>query len=152
MNQHPHGGKMRIASALLVLGFILCLLPGCKDPGSDPSALPPAGVYEYNGYDSTGTPVVQGWFTIDRKEQGVLDGDWHFISVGDTKNVGPQVGQGHLAGEFHNDTISIELQPLYRDNNVGLHGVLKGNEFSGRWEWISFIGITNSGTFVAVRR
>ncbi len=143
---------MRTTVVIFVFGFILFILPGCKDTGSDPSGLPPAGMYEYNGYDSTGAPIVQGWFTIDRKDQNILNGDWHFIPVRDARNIGPQVGKGHLAGEYRNDTMSIELQPLYRDNNVGLYGTLRGNEFSGRWEWISYIGITNSGTFVAIRK
>ncbi|MGD0338799.1 MAG: hypothetical protein ABSB78_08400 [Bacteroidota bacterium] len=143
---------MKTATVVLVFGFILFMLPGCKDPSSEQATSPPSGMYEYNGYDSTGTPIVQGWFTIDLKDQNILDGDWQFIAVGETKNIGPQIGKGHLAGEFHNDTMSIELQPLYRDNNVGLFGILKGNEFSGKWVYSSFIGITNSGTFIAVRK
>jgi hypothetical protein len=72
--------------------------------------------------------------------------------VKETENIGPQIGKGHLAGEFHNDTMLIELQPLYRDNNVGLYGTIQGNEFTGKWIYSSFIGITNSGTFIAVRK
>jgi hypothetical protein len=135
-----------------VFGLILFALTGCKEPGADSSVLPPAGRYEYSGYDSTGTPIVQGWLTIDRKEQNVLDGEWQFTVVKETENIGPQIGRGRLAGEYHNDTMSIELQPLYRDNNVGLYGSIQGNEFTGRWIYTSFIGFTNSGTFVAVRK
>jgi hypothetical protein len=37
------------------------------------------------------------------------------------------------------------------DNNVFLEGILTGDSLNGNWNWSTFIGITNSGTFTAAR-
>jgi hypothetical protein len=136
-----------------VFGLILFGLTGCKDPGADSSAPPPAGRYEYYGYDSTGTPIVQGWFTIDLSDSTNLIGEWQFTQIGEAQNIGPQIGKGKLSGGFRNDTtLWLGLNPEYMDNNVILNGTLHGNEYRGRWMYISFVGLTNSGTFIAVRK
>jgi hypothetical protein len=38
------------------------------------------------------------------------------------------------------------------DNNLQLSGTLQADRYSGQWMWISFIGITNAGSFEAVKK
>ena len=72
--------------------------------------------------------------------------------VGNPKNVGPQIGEGNLVGGLITpDSILIELNPQYSDNNLQLSGSYSNNLIKGKWMWISFIGLTNEGTFEAVR-
>ena len=128
-------------------------MTSCKDPVSDSYALPPAGRYEYSGYDSTGIQFVQGSFTIDWKDSVTLSGEWQFMLIRETENIGPQIGKGTIVGGFRNDTILwLGLNPNMMDNNVVLDGTLHGNDYRGRWMWGTFSGITNSGTFVAEKK
>jgi hypothetical protein len=72
--------------------------------------------------------------------------------VGNPQDIGPQTGDGTLVGGFHNGKLWVELNPQFRDNNLQLTGTLVGNRYSGEWAWISFVGITSTGTFEAVRQ
>ena len=65
----------------------------------------------------------------------------------------PEVGEksGPIGG-VGEDEIWVELNPQYRDNNLQLRGTLDDNRYAGEWMWISFVGITNQGTFEALRR
>jgi len=47
---------------------------------------------------------------------------------------------------------NINLNPMIAtDDNVFLEGVLSGDSLNGNWNWSTFIGITNGGTFTAKR-
>ena len=37
------------------------------------------------------------------------------------------------------------------DDNVFLEGILSGDSLNGNWNWLTFIGLTNGGTFTAKR-
>lgn len=131
-----------LCCALLVL---VAGLNGCTvitGPASD-------GTYRYTSYDTTGTVLVRGWFTMDISDSNTISGEWHFTAVDTPKNIGPQTGDGKLVGSIKGTSVWIELNPQYRDNNLGLIGTLQGNRFSGTWQWISFAGISNQGPFVA---
>ena len=39
------------------------------------------------------------------------------------------------------------MNPGFIDNNIDLTGVSFVDEYSGTWVWISFVGITSSGSF-----
>jgi hypothetical protein len=137
---------MKTLHALVVLALMV-ILAGCAlltDPASD-------GSYRYTSYDTTGAVLVRGWFTMDISDSNTISGEWHFAAVDSAKNIGPQTGDGKLVGGIQGTTVWIELNPHYRDNNLGLHGTLQGNRFSGTWTWISFVGITNQGPFEAVK-
>lgn len=111
-----------------------------------------SGTYSYSSFDTTGTPIVKGWFSISFQESVTIKGEWHFEKIGDPENIGPQVGSGELEGGVDKGRIWIELQPKFRDNNLQLDGKIENNYYSGKWQWISFIGHTNYGTFVAVKK
>ncbi len=136
--------KLLCCFALLALTAILTGCTGLTDPTSD-------GAYHYTSYDTTGTVLVRGWFTMDISDSNTITGEWHFAAVDTPKNIGPQTGDGKLVGGVQGTTLWIELNPQYRDNNLGLIGTLKGNRFSGTWQWISFVGVTNQGPFEAIK-
>lgn len=136
---------MRYWSAL----FLILVLPvGSCEQIVDPA---PFLAFHYTSYDSTGIKVAQGWFTMDISDPDSVTGEWHFNSVDNARSIGPQTGDGELIGGFHDALLWIELQPQYRDNNLQLQGEFTGERFTGKWMWISFAGISNSGRFEAVR-
>lgn len=136
--------RMLLLSLLLLAGPV----GGC-DHLVDPT---PIGTFRYASYDTTGTLMVQGLFTMDLADSDSVAGEWHFAAVGNAQNIGPQTGDGMLIGRFRDTTLWIELQPQYRDNNLELAGVLRGDRFAGEWVWISFAGVSNKGPFEAVRQ
>jgi hypothetical protein len=129
---------------------------GCHDHGIEDSLgapgglrLPSTGRYSYRSYDSTGVPVVSGWFTLVFSDSIHCTGEWHFLPIGSPTSIGPQTGDGSLVGSMHADELWVELQPQFRDNNLELVGKYDNGQFSGKWIWISFIGVTSQGTFTA---
>jgi hypothetical protein len=134
---------MRWRFILVVL--VIALPSGC-DQLVDPT---PSGTYRYSSFDSSGTLLVQGWFTMDVADSDSVTGEWHFTAVGSPQRIGPQTGDGRLVGGIRDSILWIELQPQFRDNNLELAGKLAGDRYTGTWTWISFIGPTNSGRFEA---
>ncbi len=105
--------------------------------------------FQYWAYDSTGVPVVSGWFAMSYPDSLTITGHWHFSPVDYPKNIGPQTGEGRLLGGRQNGHISLDLNPQWRDNNVVLVGTLEKYRFSGQWMWLTFVGVTNKGRFEA---
>ncbi len=136
---------------IAVISLLLLTIAGCADSGTNPSGPPPAGVYRYIGYDSTGIGIVSGVLTINCRAQNYVDGGWSLERIGNAGNIGPQVGTGKLSGGKSGDMLWLDLQPQFRDNNVDIIGNVSGSEFRGRWHWITYSGVTNTGTFIAVR-
>jgi hypothetical protein len=137
---------MKTLHAFILLA-VMAILAGCAlitGPASD-------GRYQYTSYDTTGAVLVRGWFTMVVSDSNTISGEWHFTAVDNPKNIGPQTGDGKLVGGIQGTTRWLELNPQYRDNNLGLYGTLEGNHFTGTWQWISFVGVTNQGPFVAER-
>ena len=122
---------------------------GCSDTGTEPA---PTGVYEYTSYDGKGVAIVGGWFTMILSDTGAVSGEWHFRAIGTPQNIGPQTGDGNLVGGIDKEQVWVELNPQFRDNNLQLHGRIDRSRFSGTWAWISFVGVTNQGTFEAKRK
>ncbi len=108
-------------------------------------------LYEYTAFDSSGTTVAQGWLFLKLKDN-LVRGEWDIEAVGLPQNIGPQTGSGNLLGGYSSDSIWVDLQPQMRDNNLLLNGRLTDNNFSGKWIYISFIGPTNAGIFLAKRK
>ncbi|MFC1725081.1 hypothetical protein ACFL4T_05600 [candidate division KSB1 bacterium] len=128
---------------------VVLLFNGCNLNDSDTDTR----IYLYTGYDSTGVAIVSGKLIIDFLEKGELEGQWELSRIStNTDNIGPQLGKGRHIGHVENDTAWIALNPDFADNNVGLSGRLDKNEFKGKWTYSSFIGLTNWGTFMAVKR
>jgi hypothetical protein len=151
---HPAMTFVRLLGVLLI---VLCLVsPGCEDkgensvsspfPGTDPSA------YSYRAYTSAGALAVSGTLTLARTDSTLVTGTWSLEGVSSTDRVGPQIGNGTLAGTLKSSKISVDLNPGWRDNNVILTGVIEGEKIVGTWAWITFSGPTTNGAFEAVRK
>ena len=119
----------------------------CND--SDVTVDIPSGSYHYRSYNSSGEKIVEGWFTMEEDSVSNITGEWHFDKIGNPKDIGPQVGDGVLLGGYNDDTLWVELNPQYKDNNLQLIGTLKDGCYEGRWIWITFRGVTAEGTFKA---
>ncbi|MCU0411540.1 MAG: hypothetical protein MUF82_03275 [Bacteroidetes bacterium] len=112
----------------------------------------PSGAYSYMSFDSSGTAIVKGWFTLTMTDSSHVTGEWNFMEIVESTESSLQTGHGALAGGFSNGRLIVDLHPDYRDNNLLLIGTVDGTGYSGRWEWISFAGVSNYGTFHAQRR
>ena len=153
-------GKMKLFVALTVvaLGVWGCLvdggnfvgLDGLNDVNKDRDN---SREYSYSGYDAQGTLVIRGALTIVIEDTIRVTGTWKFEAVvrDSLGRFGPQVGTGTLVGSIHGDTINLNLNPNYADNNVFLAGTIWPWGISGRWEYAGFPGVLNQGTFLALR-
>ena len=103
----------------------------------------------YQSYDSTGILIVKGWLSLNRINSTQFNGDWSLEKIGNTDNIGPQLGDGVLIGVMQSNNISINLNPGTVDNNVILNGVITDGVIEGSWHCITIAGATNWGTFRA---
>jgi len=111
----------------------------------------PPGSYSYQSHDSIGTLIARGWLEIEFVDSLVI-GSWNIQNLSGRDNIGPQQGKGELQGEITESTIIIDLNPQFRDNNLILKGKILNNEYHGTWQWVSFVGVSNWGTFVATQK
>ncbi|MCH8069152.1 MAG: hypothetical protein IID16_07820 [Candidatus Marinimicrobia bacterium] len=133
-----------------VVSFFLFFSMCTEDKNSsDTDDLISQGTHRYIAYDSTGVTIVDGFLTIIFEGSNQLGGEWQLDAVGDPQNIGLQVGEGWLIGTVNQDTIWINLNPDWDDNNVYLDGILQDSSFSGQWTWAGFPGVFNYGTFIA---
>jgi len=114
-----------------------------------PSDVP--GTYSYKAYNSSGVLAVSGTMTLAVVDSGSVSGTWTFVAVLRSERVGPQTGTGRLAGVVEKSSVSINLNPDWKDNNVFLLGTLSPDRIAGRWMWSTFSGPTAEGTFEATR-
>src|SRR5262245_53967283 len=85
--------KRILAVALAAAGTSLA----CDDL-SGPGPVPSGG-YAYTGFDPDGRLVVTGWLTLDATNTNDVTGTWHLQAVGGAQGLGPQTGDGRLAGQ-----------------------------------------------------
>ncbi len=135
----------------IVLLALLFSFASCDNESNSLVGPTPSGAYSYTSFDSLGMAIVRGWFTMIHEDSTKLIGNWSFQKIGNPQDVGPQVGAGKLVGGVDQDKIWVELNPQYRDHNLQLQGSITGNKFSGEWMWLSLAGISNHGTFVAIK-
>ncbi len=125
---------------------------GCEKEDATVNSGPPPGVsYGYTSYDSSGTIIAQGWFTLVTTDSPRVSGEWHFVQLAGGSGIGPQVGDGILAGEFRDGHLWVELNPQFRDNNLELAGEFSAAGYSGTWAARGVMGVYNHGTFKAPR-
>ena len=114
---------------------------------------PPSGdSFFYQSRDTLGQIIVSGWISLVKIDSSQMEGSWKLEKIKNRTDIGPQAGSGELKGWIIDNELFVNLQPNFRDNNLLLNGILKGNTYSGIWQWISFKGITNWGTFQAVKK
>jgi len=138
---------MKSPAVLIALLFAILWI-GCTE---SPTESLPTDAFVYTSYDTTGTAIVNGWFTMTISDSGAISGEWHFNPIGNPQNIGPQTGEGNLIGSIYENNIWIELNPQYADNNLQLTGTLEGDRYAGEWMSIGFPGVTNHGSFEAIR-
>lgn len=139
---------MKVTIRFLSAFFLLLIISSCSNP-TDSNVF--SGDYIYTAFDSLGTPIIKGSFTLDFKDKNDISGEWHFDKVDDPKDMGPQYGDGNLTGRYSDGKIWIALNPNFVDNNVELIGSINSAAITGRWNYITFVGLYNSGRFEAVK-
>jgi len=143
---------MRKLVRVLYTLLISVVLIGCEDAIDNSVIVPvPPGAYAYTGYDSTGIVIVKGWLSFTYQDSIQFSGEWQFQKVGNPERIGPQVGTGTLVGGIEEQRVWVDLNPQYADNNVFLSGQFEGNRYHGQWSWGTFAGVSNRGTFEAVK-
>lgn len=106
--------------------------------------------FKYIGYDSIGNIINYGTLTIEQDTTSIIKGRWHFVSASNNDEFGPQFGMGNCIGGFNSENeLWLNLNPEFADNNVFLIGEVSGDNYTGRWDYSTFIGSTNYGTFTA---
>lgn len=108
--------------------------------------------YNYKAYDNAGELGISGLLTLNFKDSPDLSGKWEFSSENDSLDMGAQVGEGELEGTIQGDTLMINLHPGYADHNVFLQGKINKGEITGKWWWITFVGVTSQGTYTATKK
>jgi hypothetical protein len=129
------------------------VLVACTDPtGSSPAA---PGVYQYEARDAANRPLIIGTFRFDPMADSILSGTWSTVwapGADRASQVGPQVGDGTLAGVIRRDSVYLTLTPAAVDNNIDLAGTRGSATFGGAWQWITIAGPRTAGSFTLRRR
>lgn len=111
------------------------------------------GSYRYVASTSDGQPLLQGRLVLAFAEDSTVTGSWTIEwAPGADHNtpVGPQVGTGTLRGTWTPETIWVDLNPGWADNNVGLVGELHQGQVIGEWGWATIAGTQSRGGFSAI--
>jgi len=58
---------------------------------------------------------------------------------------------GELVGSWEGETMILNLNPHFIDNNLFLLGKFTGWTYAGKWERVGYPGVMAQGTFMAVR-
>ncbi len=132
--------------------MLLCF--ACSGGPAAPAALR-GDRLAYAAFSASGEPVLKGSIQLEFPDDTTVSGSWSIAWVAGadtTQPVGPQVGTGHLVGSRHRDTLWLELNPNFADNNVGLRAVATHRGWRGEWFWSGFPGQMSQGLFTAARR
>ena len=152
---------MKLLKSYLIMMVLSCYVAACSSPKPATQVKPfPVGDYQYIGFDSRGTKIVEGQLSITSVESKRINsvdtleikGNWQLNKIGDPQKIGPQVGTGQLDGSIVNGEVRIDLNPNMNDNNVNLTGTIENGRFRGKWSFSGFAGILNQGTFDATRK
>lgn len=147
--KHPHFIIHAIHFiALLSAVAVTLIVSSCKDTVTNVSSV--EGLYEFTGFDSSGSVISRGSFTLSIKDTTHLVGSWMLQPAKDSQSARPLIGRGELQGSVEHDTsVVVNLNPNYVDNNVYLLGSVKDIHITGRWNWVGFAGRMAEGTFTA---
>lgn len=139
------------------------LLAGCGSTGPTPNRLDlpnGEGDFAYTAYSPAGQPILRGTLHLEyartplaSRPPQALGGTWsiHWAPGADTTlQVGPQVGTGSLAGVDDSTGIHLSLSPNLVDDEVGLAGLVFGEDLSGTWTYSTIAGPYQHGRFTAV--
>lgn len=141
---------MRIVTVGMALATLLgaCSSSGMTAPGGLKD-----GVLQYSASSLTGTPLLAGTLRLAVHADSTVTGTWQidWVAGADTTApVGPQVGHGTLSGrQLADDSVQLNLNPFYADNNVFLSATVTVAGLSGVWSWSGFAGPIANGRFQA---
>ena len=136
---------------VIFLFFLVNLILACNEKNPVNGFKISENSYSYCGYDSLGVQIIEGELTIVFEDSSNLKGNWELAKIGNPVNIGPQVGSGNLTGIYEDDTIYIDFNPNFRDNNVSLSGKIKSDSLIGTWSYSGYPGIINYGSFKAIK-
>jgi len=132
------------------LAFLLIAATGCAD---DPAPFEfSSGTLQYEATTTVGLPLLEGELVLRYPTDSTVAGTWSIRrSPGADPDieVGPQVGSGTLVGMRDGNTLYLDLNPGWADNNVMLVGEASAGALRGRWTWSAFTGPRSSGRFTA---
>lgn len=137
------------------LGALLaCLLVSCADEPLGPRVQLQGDVtLHYRVMNAMGAAVVEGTLDFTVHADSTISGAWAIDwapGADRSTPVGPQIGSGALVGITRPDTtLSLDLNPEFRDNNVILQAAATRTGVSGAWSWIGFAGDIAHGLFTA---
>lgn len=129
----------------------LALLLGCSGASTETAASRTGG-FRYIGRSAAGVPVLNGRIELAFPNDSTVTGTWAigWIPGADTSfEVGPQVGTGTLVGRRMGDSLLIEMNPNWADNNVALKAFPSASGYTGQWTWSAFDGPRSGGSFTA---
>ena len=133
----------------LLLGLSMAVLHACTE---SPVDAVPSGAFSFTQYDSLGTQRAAGWIKLVIADSSHISGEWHIAKVGMPASTDAESNNGVLVGETVNGQTILNLHPSFVDNNLILIGTLTGTRYTGIWQWITFAGVSDHGTFQAQRR
>ncbi len=141
---------MKKLTLFVPLILLLIMFAHCdKNPFADDD--PPKGAFSYTGYDSANAKIVTGWIKVSLVDSTELTGEWELKKVGQSENIGPQVGSGKLSGLLTDSVAQINLNPDWIDNNVFLLFDWDAENIDGTWQYVGFPGVLNHGSFSATK-
>jgi len=136
------------ALSLIVGTLVLAACEGGFAPPNDGEEQ----TWEYTAYSAAGTAVVTGTFHVIADGRD-FKGTWSTHLLQPNADVGPQVGTGTLRGswDIEGQTIGLDMNPGWADNNVFLTGTPGDDGLRGTWSHSTIAGPRARGDFVARR-
>src|SRR5688500_3085221 len=148
----------------LSVALVLCVIVGCNGQrAGEPSGRvervndAPFAVaqWKYVTRDENGAAMTEGLLTMPYPLQSAANfaGSWQARYVGpdgQRDKIGPQINGGRLTGALSDGQLRLELNPNMNDNNVTFIGTVQDDRITGTWEYATFAGVTNKGTFEAL--
>lgn len=150
------GRRMRRGWGWLAAIAVAAALAGCRGRPIEVEPYP-GGRWLYVAFDARNRPVVAGVIrlTSAHPRDGQFRGEWWLGPVEGAEDAarraGPQLGSGDVSGRLSGETLSMNLNPGDRDNNIWLNALLRDDQIDGIWEHIGFVGPLSRGTFVMRR-
>ncbi len=110
---------------------------------------PTYDTYNYRAYDQSDRLVVVGDLVFHQLDTVHVKGAWQMLNVNGAEMTGISEAFGRFEGQLKADSLYIDLNPQWRDNNVILYGQFKNGIYQGKWQHIGFPGVMNEGRFEA---
>ncbi len=108
-----------------------------------------SGFYDLTVFDSNGTPIAAGWLQLDFKKGAEVSGCWKIFRLSGENQPAFPTGTGKLTGRLDEKNLSLNLNPGLVDDNLLHTGTANVGTIRGKWQWVTFAGLTNWGRFTA---